>query len=260
MESKNPIQVAERLFLVMETLADTGSVTLAALCSRLDLNKSTVHRLLSSLICAGYVKQNPHTGEYALSYKVLMLSDKVLAHMDIPDMVRPFLKELSARTGETVHFVQRDGTEAVYIFKEESDQNMIRMASRVGSRIPLYCSGVGKAMLADMQDDQIREIWENSDIQSKTGNTIVDYPAFLTEIQKVRACGFAEDNEENELGVHCIAVSIPDVRGQDGYAFSISAPATRMTPERIKELAEIILTTKVQITEEILPESEVMLC
>ena len=92
MENKNPIQVADRLFLVMEQLAETGPVTLAELCSHLDLNKSTVHRLLSSLMYMEYVKQDSETGKYSLSFKLLGLSNKLLSHIDILDTVRPCLK------------------------------------------------------------------------------------------------------------------------------------------------------------------------
>ena len=99
MENKNPIQVADRLFLVLETLAETGPAALADLCRNLDLNKSTVHRLLCSLIYMGYVKQDAETGKYALSFKLLSLSNKLLSHMDILETVRPYLKRLSEETG-----------------------------------------------------------------------------------------------------------------------------------------------------------------
>lgn len=247
MENKNPIQVADRLFLVLETLADTGSVTLADLCRRLELNKSTLHRLLSSLIYMGYVKQDGETGKYSLSLKLLGLSNKLLGHMDILDAVRPSLKALAETTGETVHFVQLDGTEAIYIYKEESTQNSVRMVSKVGSRIPLYCSGVGKAIAADMEESQIQTVWEQSTIRKLTPHTIIDYTQFLEKIKEVRKKGYALDDEENELGVRCIAVSLPDYKGQAKYAFSISAPASRMTDERICELAQILLRTKNEI-------------
>ena len=191
MENKNPIQVADRLFLVLETLADTGSVTLADLCRQLDLNKSTLHRLLSSLIYMGYVKQDGETGKYSLSLKLLGLSNKLLVHMDILDAVRPSLKVLAQETGETVHFVQLDGVEAVYIYKEESTQNSVRMVSKVGSRIPLYCSGVGKAIAADMDQSQIQSIWEHSTIRKLTPHTIIDYTQFLEKIKEAREKGYA---------------------------------------------------------------------
>lgn len=247
METKNPIQVADRLFLVLETLAETGPVTLAELCSHLDLNKSTVHRLLCSLIYMGYVKQEGETGKYSLSFKLLALSNKLLARMDILDTVRPYLKKLSRLTGETVHFVQREHTDAVYIYKEESYQNSIRMVSKVGSRIPLYCSGVGKAIAADLDEAQIKALWENSSIQKLTPHTITDYAQFLKKIEEVRKKGYALDDEENELGVRCIAVSIPDYRNEPKYAFSISAPVVRMSDSRIQELSKIALEIKSEI-------------
>lgn len=247
MENKNPIQVADRLFLVLETLAETGPVALADLCRHLDLNKSTLHRLLCSLIYMGYVKQDTETGKYSLSFKLLTLSNKLLSHMDILEAVRPCLKRLSEETGETVHFVQLDGIEAVYIYKEESYQNSIRMVSKVGSRIPLYCSGVGKAMAADMDESKVLELWNNSTAEKLTPHTITDYNQFCQKIKEVRQKGYALDDEENELGVRCIAVSIPDYKGRPKYAFSISAPVARMSDERIQELAEIVLRTKKEI-------------
>lgn len=247
MENKNPIQVADRLFLVMEILAETGPVTLAELCSHLDLNKSTVHRLLSSLMYMEYVKQDSETGKYALSFKLLNLSNKLLSHIDILDTVRPCLRKLSAEIGETVHFVQLDGLDAVYICKEESQQNSIRMVSKVGSRIPLYCSGVGKAMMADMDSTRIQAIWNDSNIKKLTPHTIIDYTQFLEKIKEVSIKGYALDDEENELGVRCIAVSIPDYKGRTKYAFSVSAPIGRMSDERIEELAKIVLQVKEEI-------------
>lgn len=247
MENKNPIQVADRLFLVLETLAETGPAALADLCRHLELNKSTVHRLLSSLIYMGYVKQDAETGKYALSFKLLTLSNKLMSHMDILETVRPFLKKLSEETGETVHFVQLDGLDAVYIYKEESYQNSIRMVSKVGSRIPLYCSGVGKAMAADMPETQIKKIWDNSRIQKLTPHTMIHYTQFLEKIKEVQQKGYALDDEENELGVRCIAVSIPDFKGRPKYAFSISAPVARMSDRRIEELSQIVLHIKKEI-------------
>lgn len=247
MEEKNPIQVADRLFLVLETLASDGPVALADISRKLELNKSTVHRLLCSLIYMGYVKQDTETQKYDLSLKILSLSNRLLGRMDILETVRPHLKKLSEETGETVHFVQLDGSEAVYIYKEESYQNSVRMVSKVGNRIPLYCSGVGKAIAADMKEEQVHDFWEASNIIPLTPHTITDYTRFLDRIKKVREIGYALDDEENELGVRCIAVSLPDYKGQPRYAFSISAPAARMSDERIAQLAKIVLREKEEI-------------
>lgn len=246
-EEKNPIQVADRLFQTLEMLADTGEAGLMELSNQLNLHKSTVHRLLNSLIYMGYAKQDAQSGKYSLTFKITEISNKMLSQVDIIETAHPYLKRLMQETKETVHFVQLDGNYAVYIDKVESHQNSVRMVSKVGSRIPVYCSGVGKAMAALMKEEEVRSIWDSSDIHSLTPHTIVVYDEFLKVLEDVRKKGYALDNEENEEGVRCIAVSLPDYRGRPKYACSISAPVTRMTDSRIGELAECLLKMKEQM-------------
>ena len=126
----------------------------------------------------------------------------------------------------------------------------MRLVSMVGKSIPLYCSGVGKAMLADMPDEKIRSVWEQSDIRKITEYTITDLTDFQEEIRKIRRNGYSLDNEENEPGVRCIAVSLKSFQGKPSYALSISAPKDRMEDSRIEELKEMILNTKEKISQE----------
>lgn len=246
-EEKNPIQVADRLFLTMETLAQKGPMGLIELSNQMELHKSTVHRLLNSLIYMGYTRQDLETGKYSLTFKLLELSNQLLAHVDVIEIVRPYLKKLMRQTGETVHFVQKDGNYAVYIDKVESDQNSVRMVSKVGSRIPLYCSGVGKTMAAQMTEEQVRKMWAKSSIHALTPHTIVDCDEYLKTLEEVREKGYALDNEENELGVRCIAAGVTDYKGRPKYAFSISAPVSRMDDQRVEELAYYVLKMKEEI-------------
>jgi DNA-binding IclR family transcriptional regulator len=248
-KDKNPIQVSERLNQVFEALADNGSLHLKDLCSLVGLNKSTVHRLLESLICLGYVRKNAESGCYELSFKIVEISQRLLDRMDMGDEIRPYLKKLAKATGETVHLVIQDGTNAVYIEKVESFENSIHMASRIGSKVPLYCSGVGKAICAELTDDKLISLWMQSDIAPLTENTITDYAVFTEKIAEIRKNGYAVDDEENEIGVRCIAAALP-LRGQTGrYAFSIAAPANRITDDRIPNLAEKVLQIKKEISE-----------
>lgn len=244
MEEKNPIQVADRLFGVIELLAERGPMGLIEISKELELNKSTVHRVLNSLIYLGYVKQNDMTSQYMLTYKICGLSDSILQKTDIVEIVRPFLKELSFKTGETVHLVQREGTNAVYIDKVENDVNTVRLISSIGRSIPLYCSGVGKAMLAGMEESSVRKIWKFSEIYPFTEKTITDISSLFKELENIRGRGYAIDDEEHEVGVRCVAVALDDYRGKPRYAISISAPEIRMKDERITELAELLKETK----------------
>lgn len=245
-ENKNPVQSAERIFKVLEMLAETGPIGLMDLSTRLGLHKSTVHRLLLSLICMGYVEQE-ETGKYMLTFKIVGLSEKVLSKVDIVALVHPLITELANKCRETVHFVQRRGTEVYYLDKVAPlypRESAIRMASQVGLARPLYCSAVGKAILAELTDDEVEYIWNNSTIEKKTEYTITALDELKKELDVVREKGYAIDNEENELGVRCIAVCIKNHHGLPNNAFSISAPAGRMTNDRIEELAVEILKAK----------------
>lgn len=252
MEKKNPIQVADKLFLVLETLAKTGPIGLSDLCHETGLNKTTLHRILNSLLYMGYVRQEEQTTHYSLTFKIWDIANQFVGKIDIVEEARPHLKELAAMTGETVHLVQLDGRHAIYIAKEESESS-IRLVSMVGKHIPLYCSGVGKALLADMTDDQIRQIWDESDIKKLTEHTITHFPTFMTEIHTIRKQGYAMDNEENELGVRCIATTVPHASQSPYYAFSISAPIQRMDNARMKEIAGYALQMKERLAFNLLP-------
>ena len=251
MEGKNPIQVSDRLFHALELLADQGALGLMELTEILQLNKSTAHRILTSLQYLGYVRQRKRDGKYEPTLKIVEMSEKIMARLDVLEIVRPHLKNLMEQTGETVHFVKREGTDAVYIDKVESTCNSIQMVSRIGSRIPLYCSGVGKALAATLSREEIEELWKKSTIMPRTPYTITDYREFLYALEEVRKRGYALDNEENETGVRCIAAALNIPAGRGIYAFSISAPVSRMDNGRILQLSEDILKTKKEIEEEI---------
>lgn len=249
MEQKNPIQVAGRLFQALELLADTGSIGLMDLSATLSLNKTTAHRVLNSLIYMGYAKQNPATGKYEPTFKIVDIANRIMSKVDIVQTVRPYLRKLMEASGETVHFVERDGTDAVYIDKVESFNNGMQMVSRIGSRIPLYCSGVGKAMLAQMDSWEAEEVWNASGVSPLTEHTITDYGKFQQELAQIQQRGYALDNEENQIGVRCIACSLKDPAGIPKYAFSISAPTSRMNDERIRELAFYVLEAGKEMAE-----------
>lgn len=244
---KNPVQSAERIFGVLEMLAETGPIGLVELSSKLSLHKSTVHRLLLSLIFMGYVSQEKDTGKYLPTFKIVGLSERILSHIDIVSVVHPLIAELANDCRETVHLVQRKGTDVIYLDKVSPlcpQESAIHMASQVGVLRPLYCSAVGKAILSEIPDKEIENIWNNSTIEKKTDYTITDYEELLKELDQIRTNGYALDNEENELGVKCIAVCINNNYGLPNNAISISAPAGRMTDKRIEELSKAILKTK----------------
>ena len=245
MADKSGVQSVERIFQLIESLAaHPAGAGLQRLAQDTDLAKSTVHRLLASLVSLGYAAQDEN-GRYRLTLKMFELSSGIVNSMDIMDVAKVHLERLAQRTGEAVHLVIRDGQDIVYIYKTESGP--MRMSSRVGLRSPLYCTGVGKAILATLPADEVTNIWQHTTPQKLTTHTIVEFDALQAQLAEVRTNGYAIDDEENELGVRCVAVAIPGLGGRADSAFSISGLAPYMTPERIRRIATLAQDARTDI-------------
>lgn len=250
-DEKNPVQSAERIFQVMEMLADNGEMGLMEISSALGLHKSTVHRLLMSLIYMGYAKQDEVTQKYLLTCKVVSMAGKLLDRMDILQVAKPYLERLSDLSGEAVHLVQREGNDILYIYKIEAKVGTIRMVSHVGMVHPMYCSGVGKSIMATLSDRELRQVWNDSVIEKKTDKTITDFESLKKVLSEVRKNGYALDDEENEKGVRCLAACLRGYQNEVKYAFSISGPTSRMTRERVKELSVDVLKVQEELSREL---------
>ncbi len=248
--TENPIQVADRLFQTMELLATNPPMGLMDLSHSLELNKSTMHRILTSLIYLGYVTQETPSGKYTLTQRICDIASQFAKQTDVVSSVRPILEDLANHFRETVHLVQIEGDTAIYIDKIDSPKNLIPLSSKIGESIPLYCTGVGKALLADLSDDDIKDVWQNKSPEPQTANTITDYFDFMEEIERIRKNGYALDLEEYETGVRCIAISLDGYIKRSHYAISISAPVRRMDRDRIMELSEYMWKLKKQLQQE----------
>lgn len=249
-ETKNPIQVAGRLFAVLELLADCREASLTEISEKLHLNKSTAHRILSSLIYMEYVKQ-ADDGKYQLSLKIVDLSNRIVNvnRENMLSIVYPVLHSLAENVGETVHFVQKDGIDAVYMAKMAPNGTTTTIASRIGSHVPLYRSAVGKAMAATMSYDEVWDLWQKSNIVKTTDHTITDFGDFSACLDHVRENGYATDDEENEIGVKCIAAAIHtpfDANGIAQYAFSVTGTKIRVQKKE-GEIINAVLQTQKQM-------------
>lgn len=251
MNQKSGVQSLDRAFALLELLAARpDGAPLMELANQSGLHKSTVHRLLTALIDLGYVKTDGD-GRYALTLKMFELSGKIVNGLDVMRVAKPALDSLRDRTGEAAHLLVREGCEVVYVYKAESTVNAYRMFSHIGMRRAMYCTAAGKSMLAALPDDEVREIWRRSDIATYTQHTVTTPDALLAELEQVRRLGYALDNEENELGVRCVAAAITDYTGKAVAALSISAPVPRMSDERIGTLAQEILSVRAEISAEL---------
>lgn len=228
-----------KAFAILEYLAKAASPKdLGVISADLHMNKSTIYRFLSTLCSLGYVIQNPENGKYALGAKVVWLASQFLESIDLRVIARPLLEDLVEKTRETVHLAILDNYEVVYIDKIDGYQP-VKMGSRVGGRMPAHSTGLGKALLAHMDEQNWQEYIEKVGLRSFTPNTISDPEAFIQHMQLTRERGYAIDNCENEEGIRCVAVPVRDHTGQTVAAISVSGWSLTMTPNRDEELAQI---------------------
>lgn len=232
------VQSVDRTLSILELISDyDDGLRITEISEKVGLHKSTVHRLLGTLIYKGYVIQNQRTNKYRLTTKLFELGNRVIADMDILKASKPYTEDLMKILNEVVHLVIRDDKYIVYIDKVEAN-NTIRMASNIGRRSPLYSTSVGKAILAYLDEKEVLKIWDSSDIKKFTDNTITDYDIFRMELDKIRLHGYAVDDEENEHGVRCVGAPIFNFHGEVEGAISISGPTIRVTKEKVDVIAD----------------------
>lgn len=233
----NSVQSIDRVLDILESLSTAhGGMTLSELASSVNLPSSTTHRLVKALIDRGYALKDPSGGKYRLSLRTFEIGCRVSNVWDILSSAKPYLDELAAFSQEVVHLVERDGAGIVYLYKAEPFRPLVRMSSYVGLRNPMYCTGVGKSILALLSPAEVEEIWQSEEIKRFSEHTITDFPSMLEELARTRARGYAIDDEEHEAGVRCVAAAIRNWAGSPVAAISVSAPASRMTPEIIQTL------------------------
>jgi DNA-binding IclR family transcriptional regulator len=227
--------VSRALDIITLVSIKKGGLGVTEIANQIDINKSSVYRILSTLVQYGYVEQDVETGKYKLGYKFLEISSKLLESIDLRAEARMYLQELENETNEVIHLVVYDQGEVVYIEKLDGSETL-RMHSKVGKRAPMHCTSVGKAILAHLPSSVVLDILERKGLPMHTDKTITNKDDFLLELNTVRQKGYALDLEENENGITCIAVPIFDHMGNAIAAVSISGPTIRMTNERLEQL------------------------
>jgi IclR family acetate operon transcriptional repressor len=214
--------------------------------SRSRLPVSTVHRFLANLESAGFLNCGAD-GVYHLGIACFAVGQAALAQLDIRRVSLPYLQELNRQTRETLHLTVRHGLSAVYVEKLDSPEQL-RIHSRIGASVPLYCTAVGKVMLAYMPEDERERVLPQLALKRLTPNTAGSIQELEAELSRVRKNGYACDLEEHELHIRCVAAPIWDHAGSVNASLSITAPMVRMAVSRLRQLAPLIQTAGLQIS------------
>lgn len=218
------VQSVERVFDLMEIIADAGGeISLSDLAAASSLPLPTIHRLLRTLVTLGYARQLP-SRHYALGARLIRLGEQ--AGKQLGTLAGPTLKRLVDELGETANLAMLDGDAAVYVAQRPSPHAM-RMFTEVGRRVPLHNTGVGKALLGTMDDNQVvRIIGRTGLAPQRTPKSHATLPDLLADLATIRQQGYAVDDEEQELGVRCYALSVPEAPVP--IALSVSGPLARV--------------------------------
>ena len=224
-------------------------LTAKQVAGRSRLPVSTVHRFLANLEGTGFLNCSGD-GVYHLGIACFAIGHVALSQLDIRRVSQPYLQELNRQTRETIHLTVRHGLSAVYVEKLDSPEQL-RIHSRIGAAVPLYCTAVGKVMLAYMPEDEREKLLPQMTLQSLTPNTVSNLQELDAELYRVRKNGYACDLEEHELHIRCVAAPIWDHVGSVNASLSITAPVVRMAVTRLRQLAPLIQTAGLQISREL---------
>jgi IclR family acetate operon transcriptional repressor len=230
----------DRALNVLLAIAGRGArgMTLSECASVLGYSKPTTHRILQTLTRREFLRLDEERGTFTLGVTNLRLGIEFLESIDLRREALPMLRTLAESSGETVHLGRLSGTDVVYIEKVESS-HAVRMYSRVGDTMPAYSTGVGKAILAFL-DDAETERHLPPTLERRAANTITDPAALREELLRTRERGYSVDDVENEEGIRCTGAPVFDHTGRVQAGISVAGPASRMTVSRLHELGPAV--------------------
>ena len=234
--ARNPerVQSLDRTFSLLEQLAD-GPLTLSELAEATSLPMPTVHRLLRFLTSQGYARQD-RSKRYSLGLRMIRLGQS--ASRGLGPWITPYLSRLVDLFGETANMALLEGDACVYVAQVPSPQSM-RMFTEVGRVVMLHCTGVGKAILTELDDAEVTRMLQRAGMPSRTEHTITTVPGMLEVLDRGRRDGYVLDDGEQELGVRCVSVPLKDLPFR--AAISISGPSSRVRMEDVPRIAPALV-------------------
>jgi DNA-binding IclR family transcriptional regulator len=244
--SESILQTADRALLILEMLAKE-SMRATDIQKRLELNKSTVHRLMMTLLGRGFVERNESTGIYTIGLKLVEISSIRLNQVELKTEALPYLHRLADKVNMSVQLAIYDEGEAVFIEKVEKYMSF-HMYCQTGKRIPLYCSAVGKSLVMDKSNTEILDILRKINFEKFTSRTKENPEEVLTDIMEARMKGYTKDHGEHEDNVYCVAAPIFDYRGKIVAAASLTGFSDKIYEDEGKSVREELMKTCQEIS------------
>lgn len=247
-KSGNTVQSVMRAIEILQCFEKESELGITEISRMVGLHKSTTSGLIYTLVSASLLTKNPKTDKYQLGLKLFSLG--MLVKHDLRSIAQPYLMQIVEETQETVNLVIQDGAFVVYIAKIESPHSM-RICTQIGKNLPMYCTAVGKSILAFLNREETLQLLDQEPPQEMTKNTITNLNDILKELDDIRIRGYALDREELEYGLTCVAVPILNIAEKPVASISVSGPTSRMDKELIEKCHRLLINSAEHIKQKI---------
>jgi len=236
----------EKAFKILDCFTPSiQELGVTEIAHKMGTNKSAVYRMLATMVALDVIQQNPENDKYRLGLKLFELGQRVSINKNFINKARPYMEELVKRADETAHLAIYKNQEVYFLDKVEGPHDL-QINTQIGSKKQLYCTGLGKIMLA-YGEPNYKEVIQNLSLEAITGNTIINKAKLLLEIDNIKKEGFALDMEENEVGLICVAVPVFNRNGQFIAAISNSGPTARFNEAKIQNYTDVLKDTANQL-------------
>ena len=245
--NKYNVPALEKTITILELISDSKErFTVTELCTNLDMPKATVFTIMSTLEYYKMVVKDS-AGKFNIGPKLFQLGMTYASDYNVVELAKPHMQKLMESTGLTVHLGVLHENQIMYVAKEEPN-NFIKFSTYPGLKTQIHLSGLGKAIAAYLNEDEINQIVKDIGFPKATPNTITSMSKFKESLQEVRENGFSIEDEEGEIGVRCIAAPILNGRHETTTAISVASHISQLKPEQFKELGELVKTTAQDIS------------
>ena len=244
------VQSLDRALALLELIAEEDGLTLTELAQRAGVPPSTAHRILSTLETHDYVQHEEERGLWLIGVKAFEVGSSFLRNRKLAATGRAIMRKLMEECGESVNLAISDDGSIVFVSQIES-HHAIRAFHRPGSRGAIHASGVGKALLSTLSDEEVRRVLQKTGLEKFTDKTLAVPDKLFAELDAIRVRGWAIDDEERTPGMRCIAAPIYNEHGEAFAGLSVSGPTVRVSDERVGELGPMVKRAAEEITKSI---------
>ncbi len=246
-KEQNIVQALDRGLLVLLLLAKNGAKTLSDISLSVGMPPSTAHRILTTLQKHGFVEFDEIEQKWSVGVEAFRVGSAYLVRTNLVEAAHKIMRELMEETGETANLAIADKSDVVFISQVES-HNPIRAFFRPGTRGAIYASGIGKALLSQMDRKQIEKILRNGGLKEYTYKTLTSPEELFSDLEKTKQRGWSFDDEERYLGMRCVAAPIYNSFGEAIAGISISGPKNRFNDEQVLEYGPIVKRAAQNVT------------